>query len=97
IHIESLKKLGEVFMTDIFSEETIAKQALLISPTTCLSAHVGGYLPVHCVYSLMNSGIIPISNASKGKTQPYTWYTPAKNVFLRTNPTSTQKSSRPQV
>eukprot|EP01134_Creolimax_fragrantissima_P004885 CFRG4885T1 len=83
IHTDSLKKLGEVFMSDIFSEEAIATQALRVAATPHLSDLTPGYLPVHCVYSLMSSGAINNTHAVRGAgTSEHSYFNQKQNVFL---------------
>lgn len=57
LHRESLGRMQAVFTTEVLPEAKVAVQAVGVPPTPALKEAADRYLPVHCVYRLLQGDV----------------------------------------
>ncbi|XP_038059414.1 integrator complex subunit 2-like [Patiria miniata] len=55
IRPNSLARLRLMFMQEVFTEQVVTAHAVTVAVTPDLSGSISGYLPIHCVYNLLQS------------------------------------------
>ncbi|XP_023344126.1 integrator complex subunit 2 [Eurytemora carolleeae] len=68
VRTTNMTRIKQIFINDIFPESTIAAHAVKVPVTRHLSAHVQGFLPVHCMHQLLKSRVF-----SKHKVSIKSW------------------------
>ena len=53
VRTTNMTRIKQIFINDIFPESTIAAHAVKVPVTRHLSAHLQGFLPVHCMHQLL--------------------------------------------
>ena len=55
IRNNSMSKIKQIFTHEVFTDKKVASHAVRVPVTKNLSAHITGFLPVHCVHQLLKS------------------------------------------
>ncbi|XP_071790085.1 integrator complex subunit 2-like [Asterias amurensis] len=55
IRPNSLARVRLLFMQEVFTEQVVTAHAVTVAVTPDLSGSISGYLPIHCVYNLLQS------------------------------------------
>jgi integrator complex subunit 2 len=55
IRTNSMSRIKQIFTHEVFTDKKVASHAVRVPVTKNLSAHIAGFLPVHCVHQLLKS------------------------------------------